>query len=95
MFVTFTSPTGGYQLQVPEGWARTDSGADVRFVSKLDGVQVSVSSASAAPTAASAQAAQVADLQRSVRAVQVNKVQDVQLTGGPRGAGGLRLQFRS
>ena len=24
VFVTFTSPTGGYQLQVPEGWARTD-----------------------------------------------------------------------
>jgi hypothetical protein len=80
--VVFASPSGGYQLQVPEGWARTDNGADVRFVSKLDGVQVAITSASTAPTAASAQASQVADLQRSGRAVQVNKVQDVQLPSG-------------
>lgn len=80
VFVAFASPTGGYQLQVPEGWARTDSGADVRFVNKLDGVRVAVTSAPAAPTAAGAQAA---DLQRSGRAVQVTKVQDVQLPAGP------------
>ena len=67
---------------MPEGWARTDNGGDVRFVNKLDGVQVVVTSASAAPTAASAQAAQVADLQHSGRAVQVTKVQDVQLPAG-------------
>jgi hypothetical protein len=80
--VLFASPSGGYLLQVPEGWARTDNGADVRFVSKLDGVQVAITSASTAPTAASVQASQVADLQRSGRAVQVNKVQDVQLPSG-------------
>jgi hypothetical protein len=80
--VVFASPSGGYLLQVPEGWARTDNGADVRFVSKLDGVQVAITSASTAPTAASVQASQVADLQRSGRAVQVNKVQDVQLPSG-------------
>lgn len=83
VFVTFTAPTGGYSLQVPEGWARTDNGADVRFVSKLDGVQVAMTNASAAPTTASAQAAQVPELQRSGRAVQVSKVQDVQLPAGP------------
>jgi hypothetical protein len=68
---------------VPEGWARTDTGTDVRFVSKLDGVQVNVTSASSSPTSASVQATQVADLQRSGRAVQVNNVQDVQLPAGP------------
>lgn len=83
VFVTFASPGGGYQLQIPEGWARTDSGTDVRFVSKLDGVQVTLTSASSAPTSASAQATQVADLQTSGRAVQVNTVQDVQLPAGP------------
>src|ERR1700730_791276 len=83
VFVVFASPAGGYQLQVPEGWARTDGGADVRFVSKLDGVQVTLNNASAAPTSVSAQATQVADLQRSGRAVQVNKVQDMQLPAGP------------
>jgi hypothetical protein len=83
VFVTFGSPSGGYQLQVPEGWARTDSGTDVRFVSKLDGVQVALTSAATGPTSASAQATQVAALQRSGRAVQVNKVQDMQLPAGP------------
>ncbi len=78
-FVAFSSPTDGYQLQVPEGWGRTANGSDVRFVSKLDGVQVTIASSSVAPTAASAQATQVAELQRSGRAVQVGKVQDVQL----------------
>ncbi len=82
VFVTFTSTSGGYQLQVPEGWARTETGSDVRFVNKLDGVQVAVTSASAVPTAASAQAAQIADLQRTGRAVQVNNVQEVQLPAG-------------
>jgi hypothetical protein len=82
VFVVFASSSGGYQLQVPEGWARTDNGTDVRFVSKLDGVQVAIASASTAPTAASAQAAQVADLQRSGRAVQVTSVQQVQLPAG-------------
>lgn len=82
-FITFSSATDGYQLQVPEGWGRTTTGTDVRFVDKLDGVQVTLASASAAPTAASAQTTQVADLQRSGRAVQVGKVQDVQLPAGP------------
>ncbi len=82
-FVTFSSPTDGYQLQVPEGWGRTANGSDVRFVSKLDGVQVTIASASVAPTAAGAQATQVAELQRSGRAVHVGKVQDVQLPAGP------------
>ena len=45
VFVAYASPNGGYQLQVPEGWARTDQGTDVRFVSKLDGVQVAVTNA--------------------------------------------------
>jgi hypothetical protein len=82
VFVAYASPTGGYQLQVPEGWARTDQGSDVRFVSKLDGVQVAVTNASSVPTAATLQA-NPALVQGFGRAVQVIKVQDVQLPAGP------------
>jgi hypothetical protein len=82
VFVAYASPTGGYQLQVPEGWARTDQGTDVRFVSKLDGVQVAVTNASSVPTAATLQA-NPALVQGFGRAVQVIKVQDVQLPAGP------------
>lgn len=82
-FVSYNSASGGYVLDVPEGWARTENGGDVRFVSTLDGVEVTLSSAASAPTAASARGNEVAALQKSGRAVQVRKVQDVQLSGGP------------
>jgi len=75
-FITFGSPTGGYQLQVPEGWARTLSGDNVRFVDKFGGVEVTVTSAAQAPTGAAAP-------QPTGRAVQVMKTRDVRLPGGP------------
>src|SRR6267378_6725304 len=36
-FVKYSNTAGAYQLEVPEGWARTENGADVTFVSKYDG----------------------------------------------------------
>src|SRR6202521_4782076 len=62
-FVKYSNTAGGYQLEVPEGWARTENGADVTFVNKFDGVKVHVISATSAPTAASAQANEVKQLQ--------------------------------
>ena len=82
-FVKFASAAGAYQLEVPEGWARTDQGAGATFVSKLDGVQVAVSSASSMPTVSSVQAAQVPALRKSGRAITVDRVQQVQLPAGP------------
>lgn len=79
----FTSADGGYTLEVPEGWARTTNGADVRFTDKLDGVQVTITKTVAAPTAATARGNEVAALEKAGRAVQVTKAQDVQLPGGP------------
>jgi hypothetical protein len=83
VFVRYTSPAGGYTLEVPEGWARTTDGAGVRFVDKLDGVQVALTGAAAAPTAATVRAGAAAALERSGRAVKVNKVRDVKLPAGP------------
>jgi len=82
VFVAYRSSEGGYQLEVPEGWARSTQGADVTFIDKLDGVMVAVTQASAAPTAATALTNEVATLLESGRAVQVDKVQDVQLPAG-------------
>lgn len=82
VFVQFASLSGGYSLQVPEGWARATNGADVRFTDKLDGIQVTISKAVAAPVAATARSNEVAALERAGRAVQITKVQDVQLPGG-------------
>src|SRR5262245_11069088 len=50
LFVRYVAP-GGFSLEVPEGWARSTSGSDVRFVDKLDGVQIVLSDTTSAPTA--------------------------------------------
>jgi hypothetical protein len=82
VFITYRSADGQYQLDVPEGWARSMQGADVRFIDKLDGVKVTITQASAAPTADSVRTNEVAALLKSGRVVQVNKIQDVQLPAG-------------
>lgn len=82
-FVRYSSAAGGYSLEVPEGWARTENGPNVSFVNKLDGVSVTVTPATAAPTAAGAQQQEVKRIQQSGRAVQIASVQDVQLPAGP------------
>jgi hypothetical protein len=82
VFITYRSTDGQYQLEVPEGWARSTQGADVSFIDKLDGVKVTITQASAAPTAASVRTNEAAALLKSGRAVQVDKIQDVQLPAG-------------
>ena len=81
-FVTYRSAAGGYQLEAPEGWARSEASPGVTFVDKLDGVKVTIASAAAAPMAATARANEVAALQQSGRAVQVSSVKDITLPSG-------------
>ncbi|MEA2574805.1 MAG: hypothetical protein QOH93_2103, partial [Chloroflexia bacterium] len=44
-FVKYASAVGGYELDVPEGWARTESGPNVSFVDKFDGAKIVVTDA--------------------------------------------------
>ncbi|QYR19350.1 hypothetical protein KZ483_15575 [Paenibacillus sp. sptzw28] len=81
-FVAFTSAEGGYSLDVPEGWARTDNGADVQFVSKLDGLSVQINSPAEAPTADSIKKSLAAALVKNGRAVKINSVKEVSLPKG-------------
>ena len=83
VFVTSSSATGHYQLEVPEGWAQTTNGADTSFVSNLNALQVTLTSASAQPTASTVRNDQMVTLQKTGRAVRDVKVQDVQLPSGP------------
>jgi len=82
VFVTYTSPSGGYQLEAPEGWARTTHGDDVSFVSNLNALQVTLSSASVAPNAKSVRGNEASTLQRTGRAVRDIQVKDVQRPNG-------------
>ena len=81
-FVTYRSPSGGYSIEVPEGWARTVHVADVSFIDKLDGVQITMTQANAAPTVDSVRTTQVVALQNAGRGVRDVQVQNTQLPSG-------------
>ncbi|MDQ6718840.1 MAG: hypothetical protein M3Z17_10920 [Gemmatimonadota bacterium] len=83
-FVKYTSSAGGYQLDVPEGWARKENGANVQFASKYDGVAVNIATATAtaAPTAASARADQAKAIAAQGHATTITDVTDVSLPAG-------------
>lgn len=82
VFVAYTSSTGHYQLEVPEGWAQTTNGADVSFVSNLNTLQVTLTSATSQPTVSTVRTDQAVTLQQSGRAIRNVNVQDVQLPNG-------------
>ena len=81
-FIKYMNAAGGYQLEVPEGWARAEAGANVTFVNKFDGVSVTITPATAAPTAASARANEAKLIQSQGRAVTITNVSDANLPGG-------------
>ncbi|WP_433042851.1 hypothetical protein [Dactylosporangium sp. CS-033363] len=56
-FVAFTAADGKYQIKVPEGWQRSESGAVVTFTDKLNAIRVQTAPAAAAPTVDAAKAA--------------------------------------
>jgi hypothetical protein len=85
-FVKFTNSTGGYQLEVPEGWAQMaappEYSSDVTFVNKYDGVSVHVAPVKTPPTASSAQANEVKQIQSKYRAVTITGVSEANLPAG-------------
>ncbi len=81
-FVTYRSAAGGYALEVPEGWARSEHGSAVTFEDKFDGVTVTVVPSSAAPTVTTVRANEVTQIQTTGRAVTVTNVTEVALPGG-------------
>src|ERR1700693_3905832 len=83
-FVAFKNTTGGYQVEVPEGWSRTASqnSADVTFVHNYNGVSVHIAPASAPPTAASVRVNEVKQISSHVRAVKITGVTEETLASG-------------
>lgn len=79
VFVIYTSSAGGYKLQAPEGWARTENGTDVTFVSHFDGVKVGISSVSYTLSSDNIKNNYVPGLVSSGRAVTVTSVTEVKL----------------
>lgn len=62
VFLTYRNPTEGYSIKVPEGWARTGSGARVTFRDKNNVVRIEI-----APGSRTTPAAAKAELARTAR----------------------------
>jgi hypothetical protein len=91
VFITYVSPVGGYELEVPEGWARTDKGGDVFFTDKLNGLSVQITNESSMPSTESIGSRQAKLLERAVRAFKITRIQKIKLRHGT----AIRLAYES
>jgi hypothetical protein len=90
-FVSYVSNAGGYSLDVPEGWARTESGPNASFVDKFDSISAAVASGSAAPTVESVASNELPQLANQVEAFERVKVAAVVLPAG----GAVLIRYRA
>ena len=74
VFVSYASRKGGYELDVPEGWARTGQDGDVVFTSKLDGLSVTITETKSKPDLQSVSQDQVERLRKTDRAVTIKSI---------------------
>jgi hypothetical protein len=81
-FIKYMNNAGGYQVEVPEGWARTEKGADVTFVNKFDGVKVHIARAATAPSVISVRANEVKQIESQGHAVTISDVSEAELPAG-------------
>jgi hypothetical protein len=81
-FVTYTSVKGGYSFTAPEGWSQTESGTDVNFVDKFDGVKTTVVTDTHPFTIDNIKNNEVQHLIANGRAVQIVETKEVTLPGG-------------
>lgn len=82
-FVVYSSAAGGYNISVPEGWARAESGPNVAFSDKLHRVAVDISCAGSAPTVESARTEASGPLAQTIPAFALVDVKEVSLSSGP------------
>lgn len=80
VFVDYQSPLG-FAVKVPEGWARSTTPSEARFVDHYDSVAVAVAHAPVAPTPASVRHDQQVALQSA--GAHVTKVKAQNLPNGP------------
>ena len=82
-YVAYRPPSSTYSVKVPEGWARTASGATTTFTDKLNRVAMQQSVASAPLSTAEAKRVTVAALSKTVAGFRLQKVTSVSRQAGP------------
>lgn len=83
VFVKYASSQGGYEIEFPEGWARTTRGSNVIFADKLDGLSVTVTNAAGPPNVESIRKNQAELLKKTGRAVRIKGIKNMRLSNGP------------
>lgn len=66
-FVKYSPAGGGYSIEIPEGWARTETAQAADFTDKFNHVRVELSAQAQPPTVQTAQSTEVPKLAATVR----------------------------
>jgi hypothetical protein len=82
VFVSYSPPSGGYSLKVPEGWARVDTGGAVTFTDKLNRVRMETKASASTPTVSSAQQDEVPAIRSASKNYEAGKVTQVTRKSG-------------
>jgi hypothetical protein len=82
VYVAYGAPDGSFTVDVPEGWARTDSPGTVSFTDKLNTVTVQELTGRAAPTPDSVRTGELADAVAAAGNGTPGKVSEVTLPAG-------------
>ncbi len=91
VFVKYVSTKGGYELDVPEGWARKTQDGNVVFTSNLDGLSISITDTQVKPDLQSVRKNKVEQLKREGRAVVMKSIADSRR----KNSSAIRLRFES
>jgi hypothetical protein len=81
LFVPYHRTDGGYTINVPEGWSRTESNGAVTFTDKYNSIMVSTIPATAPPTIDSVRTSGLADVSQDP-SYRVGKITTFKKAGG-------------
>jgi hypothetical protein len=81
-FVSFSPPAGGFTVKVPEGWARSTTGAATSFTDKLNRIQVQATTTATPLTAQTIDSQLVPKLRQQVPRFAMGKVSEVARAAG-------------
>ncbi|MER3438163.1 MAG: hypothetical protein C4346_11550 [Chloroflexota bacterium] len=82
-FISYTSVAGGYEILMPEGWAREERGPSVRFADTLHSFSIDVFCADAPPTIETAMTTELPALAQQIPGFALIRVEAVDLPAGP------------
>jgi hypothetical protein len=90
-FVAYTASDGSFTVQVPEGWAKTDSGTGVVFSDKLNSIGIESRTGVAAPTVESVRSTELPALAAATHGYLPGEVSSVDRKAGT----AVRITYRA